>query len=201
MPPLPSLGRCRRCLMLSFMFGVKGLDGRQRPTHDRWINADCCILIFPPFPKSRRWSFDVVLFDWRSFSFNIAVFVRCHHSPWLMLIVVLLPPPKSRRLRRRRRHWSSSSLFDDQLREKKSTEFAFTYPPLLLAPTIGWGGSHKPRRGLDHANQPLLHVTCPDTPATVVCTLYKTRKNLGVRAPPQWQGTGLLFLRQNWLGK
>ena len=49
--PLPSIGRCRRCLMSSFTFDVKGLDGRQRPTHDQWTNADCCILIFPPFPS------------------------------------------------------------------------------------------------------------------------------------------------------
>jgi hypothetical protein len=80
-PPLPSLGRCCRCLMSSFTFDFKGLDGRQRLTHNRWINADFCILIFPPFPKSRRWSFDVVLFDRRSFLFDIAVFVRCHRSP------------------------------------------------------------------------------------------------------------------------
>jgi hypothetical protein len=77
-PPLPSLGRCHRRLMSSFMFDVKGLDGRQSPTHDQWTNADCCILIFPPFPSL---VVDVVIFDRCSFLFYIAVSDRRCRSP------------------------------------------------------------------------------------------------------------------------
>ena len=40
-----------RCSMSSFTFDVKELDGQQHPTHDQWTNADCCIIIFPPFPS------------------------------------------------------------------------------------------------------------------------------------------------------
>ena len=43
-PPLLSLGMCHYCLMLLFTFDVKGLA-------DQRINADCCIIIFPPFPS------------------------------------------------------------------------------------------------------------------------------------------------------
>ena len=59
-----------------------------------------------PLPKSRCWSFDVVVFDRRSFSFYIVVSVRRRRSSCLMLIVGLLPPQVSLLLTS-----SSSSLF------------------------------------------------------------------------------------------
>ena len=108
----PSLGLCRRRLKSSFTFYVKGLDGRQRPTHDQWTNADCCILIFPPSQVSS-------LVVWcRRFRLTF-VFVRhrCFRSTLSFAVTnadcCITSPPKSicrrrHRCRRHRRHCSSS---------------------------------------------------------------------------------------------
>ena len=80
-PPLPSLERCRRRLMSSFTFDVKGLDSRQRPTHDHIVRRHRCSL---------------------SSLFVVVVCRRHSSSPSFVVVVVR---------RRRRRSSSSSSLF------------------------------------------------------------------------------------------
>jgi hypothetical protein len=117
--------------MSSFTFNVKGLDGRQRPTHDQWTNADCFILIFPPFPSlvvgrlMSSFSIDVRFRSTSLFPFDVlvcretnadccitsppslfvvdvvVVIVRCHRCSSSSLFVVAI----------RRRRCSSSSLF------------------------------------------------------------------------------------------